>query len=80
MYYDLLARFSAAIEFLAPRLLRIEVAVAVVVLLIIGVAFSWLLAGVAVLLAGVAIFALFVLFVLWMADRWTRQKAPESRP
>ena len=68
MYYDLLARFSGAVEFLAPRLLRVQVAIAVVALLLIGAAFSWLLAGVAVL-------ALFVLFMLWMADRWTRQKA-----
>lgn len=68
MYYDLLSRFSAMVELLAPRLLRVEVVVAVVVLLIMGAVFSWLL-------AGVAVFALFVLFVLWMADRWTRQKA-----
>jgi prepilin signal peptidase PulO-like enzyme (type II secretory pathway) len=67
MYYDLLARFSAAVEFFSPRLLRVEVVIAAVVLLIIGLGFSWLL-------ADVAVFALFVLLVLWMADRWTRRK------
>jgi prepilin signal peptidase PulO-like enzyme (type II secretory pathway) len=68
MYYDLLARFSAAVEVFSPRLLRVEVVIAAVVLLIVGVVFLWFL-------AAVAAFALFVLLVLWMADRWTRQKA-----
>jgi Flp pilus assembly protein TadB len=71
MYYDLLARFSAAVEVLALRLLRVDLAIAVVVLLIVGLAFSWLLADVAVL-------ALFVLFVLWMASRWARRKEREA--
>lgn len=68
MYYGLLARFSAAVDSLSPRLLRVEVVVGAVALLIVGVAFSGLL-------ADAAVFALFVLLVLWMADRWTRQKA-----
>jgi membrane protein YdbS with pleckstrin-like domain len=68
MYYDLLSRFSAMVEFLAPRLLRVEVVIAIVVLLIMGAVFSWLF-------AGVAVFALFVLVVLWMADRLSRKKA-----
>ncbi len=65
MYYGLLSRFSATVEFLAPRLLRREVVIAAVVVLIIGLAFS--------LLADVAVFALFVLLFLWMADRWIRR-------
>lgn len=68
MYYDLLARFSAMVEYLAPRLLRVQVAIAAAALLIIGGAFSWLLAAVAIL-------ALFLFVLLWMADRWTRRKA-----
>jgi ABC-type transport system involved in cytochrome bd biosynthesis fused ATPase/permease subunit len=73
MYYDLLARFSTAVEALAPRLLRVEVVIPLVVLLIIGLGLSWLSVGTLVL-AAVAALALYGLFVLWMADRHARRR------
>jgi hypothetical protein len=78
MYYDLLARFSTAIEVLAPRLLRGAVVLPLVVSLIVGLALSSLsVAG--LLLAAVAALALYGIFVVWTADRHARRRGSALR-
>ena len=69
MYYDLLARFSAAVEVLSDRLLRRRVVIPTVTFFVLAV----LLVGVLPWISAIGTVAVFLLFSLWLARNYVRR-------